>query len=381
MCGGIETAVMNYYRHIDRNKIQFDFLCTFGDIKQLSVEQFYENEATMLGARVFKLHSGMNPMLNPAYLHSFIRVIKKNSDIKIIHIHGSSPGNTALRAFLARIAGLTIRIVHSHNVHNLSLARTMPRPFLRFFATHWLACSLKAGRSLFGQHAFDKEVAKPLSEGSAAGIHSLAIKKNKAFLFPNAFNLELFRFNPEIRLRVRDELNLGNMFVLLHVARLHPQKNQGFLLEAFSLAVKTRPEMILLIAGDGKLRAELEKKASDLQITDKVRFLGVRKDVSDLLQAADIFVLPSLYEGLGIVAIEAQTAGLPCLLSDTITKEVKVTDLVEFVAIDRGAQIWAERLLDYHYFNRQDTLEDVHRAGYDIHAAAERLLEFYLTSL
>jgi len=361
MCGGIETAVMNYYRHIDRNKIQFDFLCTFGDIKQLSVEQFYENEATMLGARVFKLHSGMNPMLNPAYLHSFIRVIKKNSDIKIIHIHGSSPGNTALRAFLARLAGLTVRIVHSHNVHNLSLARTMPRPFLRFFATHWLACSLKAGRSLFGQHAFDE--------------------KNRAFLFPNAFNLELFRFNPEIRLRVRDELNLGNMFVLLHVARLHPQKNQGFLLEAFSLAVKTRPEMILLIAGDGKLRAELEKKASDLQIIDKVRFLGVRKDVSDLLQAADIFVLPSLYEGLGIVAIEAQTAGLPCLLSDTITKEVKVTDLVEFVAIDRGAQIWAERLLDYHYFNRQDTLEDAYRAGYDIHAAAERLLEFYLTSL
>ena len=139
--------------------------------------------------------------------------------------------------------------------------------------------------------------------------------------------------------------------------------------------------MVLLVVGDGELWDELEKKSTLLNLGDKVRFLGQRDDVPDLLQAADIFVLPSLHEGLPGVAIEAQAAGLPCLLANTITKSAKVTEYIEFLSIDKGVEIWAERMLAYRDFCRLDTYEDVRKTGYDIHDAAKWLEEFYQDAL
>ena len=348
--GGAETTVMNYYRYIDRTKVQFDFLITIDE------KNYYEDEAISLGARIFRRPMRTrNPIKNARKL---AKVLAENPEIRTVHIHNSS-SVVAIDCLIAMLRKLPIRVVHSHSaLSSKSLIHRAFQPLIRFATTHWVGCSVEAGRSMFGEKAWDCT--------------------NKAQIFMNARDLEFFRYNPDQRQQMRKRLQICNQLVVIHVGRLVAPKNQTFLLEAFSQAVKTKPDMILLIAGDGELHAQLVSKASELNLSGNIRFLGMRGDIPDLLQVADIFVLPSLYEGLPGVAIEAQAAGLPCLLSDTVSSESKITDLVGFLPINKGPEIWAERMLAYSDFNRRDTLEDVRKSGYDIRDEAKRLENFYL---
>jgi len=344
-CGGFSTVLINYYRNIDRSKIQFDFLMYNGK------KGYFEDEAIALGARIFRRPSRKENSIK--YLQTLNHVLDENPDTRIIHIHENKYYATDLLLGIAK--KIPVRIAHAHGlrINNQTLKKLMFKT-----ATHLFACSPEAGRYMFGNNIADND---------------------KFRLIKNAFDLDPFRYNVDIRTRLRSELGVMGKYVVLHVGRLAVVKNQGFLLKAFAEALKTQPNMVLLMAGDGDLREDLSSLATNLKINDKVQFLGMRDDVADLYQAADLHVLPSFSEGLGIVILEAQVSGLPCLVSDVVPHECKLTDSVEFLPIDKGFGIWAERMLAYQVFDRRDSLENVKMAGYDIKDATKILENFYLS--
>jgi glycosyltransferase involved in cell wall biosynthesis len=353
--GGVETTVMNYCRAIDHTKVQFDF---FVPIEYKNEETpFYENEAIALGARIFRHPTSMRHPLKSTF--ALFRVLKKHPEIKIIHVYGRHSLFPALSLLAARLAGIRVRVVDSCGTFSeYPVLNKLFRPMLRALATHLTASSTAAGVHLFGKKASEK-----------------------CTISARARDLKLFKYNKERRAEVRNELNIDGNYAIIHIARMDCNKNHSLTLEAFSEALVSNRDMVLMLVGDGELLPEQENKADKLGIKDKVLFLGKRNDVPDLLQAADLLVLPSLTEGLPGVVVEAQAAGLPCLLSDTITTEVKLTDLVEFLPIDKGAQIWAERIPVYRGYSRRDTTEDLRNAGYDIKEAAKRLEGFYYSEI
>ena len=347
-CGGSETTVMNYFRHIDRTKVQFDFLITVDD------KNYYEDEAVSLGARIFRRPMRTKrPVVNALKL---INTLRKNPEIKIVHIHNSTP-IVAIDVFLAMLMGVPVRIVHSHsNNPNKIFMHKFFQFVLRLTATHGAGCSIDAGISLFGRKGWDIVDTRVIN---------------------NARDLKSFRYNESRRQYIRDELGLNNKIVLINVARLHDVKNHVFLLNSFSYAYKKKSNLVLLIVGDGNLRAELEEKAASLSLGSAIRFLGMRNDVADLLQAADLFLLPSLHEGLPGVAIEAQAAGLRCFVSDTVPAGVRVTDLVEFLPIHGSPKIWGNKILNNDVIARRDMMDAVSASGYNISDAAKELEKLY----
>ena len=357
--GGAETTVMNYYRNIDRTKVQFDFLYITDEPED--VIHYYQNEAISLGARIFYTPFSNKKLFKKVL--SLYKIFKENPEIKKIHIHRDNSPGAAKLALLSMIFGIKVRIAHSPTaMPQTTLSHKIFQPMLRFAATHWFAYSTEAGESLFGKNKW---------------------KGKKAIFFYNARDLMQFRFSEERRQQIRKTLSIKSIqTVLLNIGRLEPIKNQGFLLDAFAIAIQRKPELLLLFAGvDQGEKAKLIRKAEMLEIEHAVRFLGERDDIPELFQAADLFLLPSLHEGLPGVVIEAQAAGLPCLLSDTITKECKITELVEFLPINNGASIWADRIIEFKPSTRYDTIDEVKKAGFEIKDAAKKLEEFYLTTV
>ena len=224
---------------------------------------------------------------------------------------------------MAHKAGLKT-IIHSHSTSNgkgLSsvVKRIMQYP-LRNQADYFFACSTEAGLWLFGHKVVNSE---------------------KFHILQNAIDVDKYCFNQLIRDRYRKELKLDEKKTFIHVGRFHPAKNHSFLLKLFAEIHKKDPKTILLLAGDGELRSAIEKQITNLDIQDSVFLLGNRNDVPNLLQASDCFLFPSIWEGLGIVVIEAQAAGLVTICSDSIPQEVKITNLVKFVSLQKSAEEWA----------------------------------------
>jgi len=359
--GGVETTVMNYYRNIDHSKIQFDFLIPNDEKK---TDHPYETEAISLGARIFRFQKGKinkRPVKYIEYIMHMLKckkILQNNPDIKIVHIHDDFAERVAVDLLTAKLAGIPVRIVYSASTSTKRrLLHMMFRPFVRAAATHHMAGSIEAGTHMFGKK-----------------------EKDKIIIIPRARDLEAFRYNPERRHIVRNNLNLEENYVIVCVANIRPEKNHTFLLDSFALALREDNNMILLLVGEGE-REKLEVKVQDLEICDKVHFLGQRNDVPDILQAADLFVLPSLYEGQPGTAVEAQAAGLPCLLSDRISPGAKITDLALFLPIDKGSEVWAKKIKAYKNFDRRDTFDKMRAAGYDIRDASKWLEDFYLNAI
>jgi glycosyltransferase involved in cell wall biosynthesis len=354
--GGVETTVMNYYRHIDHTKVQFDFFLQCR--KRKKNPKYYEKEAVLLGANVYR--RPLNKYLFPMGAFGFVRLLKQNPEIKIVHVHHQVSVYPTIVLLLSQLAGVQVRIAYSSNDERAKkrILHRLFRPLLCKTATHLAACSEDAASSMFGEKAGDEVI-----------------------IIPRARDLSVYRYDLEKRNSMRKSLELGDNFVVVNVGRTVKQKNQNFLLEAFSRALEQNPNMILIIVGDGKLLMELKERAAALGLGGKVRLLGRRDDVPDLLQAADLFAFPSLHEGLGAAVIEAQAAGLPCLIADTVPKEAKVTDLAEFLPIGKGVDIWTERILSYLSFERKDTMDDVRQAGYDIHDSVKWLEELYINAV
>lgn len=349
--GGVESVVMNYYRNIDRNKVQFDFLCS-----ESSTDIPYE-EIEKLGGRVFIVPNYTKVV---KYQKNYKKIFKENN-YKIVHSHISTMSIFPLRA--AKKAGVPIRIAHSHSTTNKkekkkNLLKQVLRPFSRVYATDYMCCSELAGRWLFGDKEYDK---------------------GNVYLLNNAIDLDKFKFDEKVRKTKRKELGIGDdTFVIGHIGRFVEQKNHRFLIDIFNEIHKKNSNSLLLLVGQGPLKKEIENKVKELKLNDSVRFLGQRNDVNELYQAFDVFLLPSLYEGLPVVGVEAQATGLLCELSNDMTKETKVLDTTRFISLNTSAEEWATIILDdYSRFKRHDTTYEITKKNFNIKNETSKLENEY----
>ena len=343
--GGIESMLMNYYRHLDRTRFQFDFLVN------KKKPGFFDDEIR-----------GVAPQSYPAYLRSMQQLLAQHPEIKVLHAHNEAMQLFALEG--AKKAGLPVRIAHAHNTRLPKDAKLPIKWFCKQFipgaATDYWACGRAAGIYYFGQSAWD-----------ARGV-----------TLRNAIDLDRFGYRPEVRAKLRAEYGLNDKLVVGCVARLMAQKNHTRLLDIFAALKKVRPDSCLLLVGEGELRAELEAKAARLGIAQDVKFLGVQSDTSVWYQAMDVFVMPSLFEGLPVVGMEAQASGLPCVFSTGVTEEVLLRPDSCRISLEQPDEAWAAVLkdADRNLPDRAQAAAQVRAAGYDIRQETLRLQQLY-TSL
>lgn len=343
--GGVESVVMNYYRHIDRSKVQFDFLV---DEDSTCVP---EEEITSLGGRVFRVPPYQHPI---RYRHELIRLMREQQ-WPIVHSNINTLNVFPLSA--AKKAGVPVRIAHSHSTMGKgefakNAMKLALRPFANVYPTVRFACGHYAGEWLFGKN------------------HDFTV-------IPNAIELDKFRFDPTVRQETRKELGIADdTFLIGHVGRFMPQKNQTFLVDLLADLLPSRSNTMLVFVGEGPDKAEVQQHAEELSVAEHVMFLGQRSDVNRLYQAFDVFCLPSLYEGLCLVGVEAQRAGLPCLFSDAITREVDVTGTSRFMPIDSYEE-WSSSISALEPGTRIDS-SDKAFSDYDISENARKLTSMYL---
>lgn len=344
--GGLESMLINYYRHIDREKVQFDFLT------HRQERAAYDDEIEALGGRIYRL-----PRLVPwskSYLSELNRFFDEHPEYKIIHVHQDCLSSVILKA--AAKHDVPVRIAHSHSANQdknikypikLWYKRKIPR-----HATHLFACGKEAGDWMFSGAPYQ--------------------------IVNNAIDAAAYTYDADKRGELRRQLVLADELVIGHVGNFTQPKNHPFLLEIFTALLKKEPNAVLLLVGSGEGMFKMQEKVQELGIAEHVRFLGVRSDVADLMQAMDVFVFPSLYEGLGIALIEAQAAGLPCVVSDTIPHEAYLTDLVDSESLSAPAEKWAEKILAKRAIPRTDRRAEIAAHGFDITTEAVKLQEFYL---
>ena len=346
--GGTQALLMNIYRKIDRTKVQFDFLVEYPD------KQFYDDEIRELGGRVY--YSTVRKDFNiPKFIKELKRILKQEFPYKIVHMHTYSIGYFCLKA--AKQCGVPIRIAHSHNNETVHDIKYLPKLALQkiytIHATDLFACSEEAGKYLFRDKSFH--------------------------VLKNAIDSVKFVADEKTRDEIRRELNLQGKFVVGHVGRLHPQKNHDFLIDVFKEIKKRRADAELILVGTGPLEEKIKNKVAEIELSESVHFLGNRKDMNRIFQAMDVFVFPSLFEGLGIVAIEAQAAGIPLVCSEGLPPETDITPLYTKIQLSAGAKKWSEEALrisrnSYAHTNTQKYVID---AGFDMSATAKKMEEYY----
>jgi glycosyltransferase involved in cell wall biosynthesis len=344
--GGISSFMMNYYRHFDHSKLQIDFVVH-------GQKNYYADEIKSSGGKIYVLpQKSKHPFVyNRELKHIFI-----NGNYDIVHTHMDAMGAWVLKT--AKQCGIPVRIAHSHNTQHLTnnplhiVLLESARKQINKYATHCMACSESAGKWLFGKHDFQ--------------------------VVRNAIDINKFLFNKTARNEVRKEWNVENNFLIGNIARFDTQKNHLFLLDVFAGVHKHFLNTKLMLVGDGILRNSIELRIKKLQIQDAVILTGVRDDVERFYNAFDLFILPSLFEGLGIVSIESQINGCITLLSDQIPLEAKIAENVEFLSLDRNS--WTKRLEQIISENPPRTAAgfDYKNSGYNIETEAKKLQEFYL---
>ena len=350
---GIETMLMNYYREMDRSQIQFDFLAN----KPVPGE--YDEEIRGMGGRVF-ISPGLNPLHFPRYRRFMADLLRDNPDIRIVHAHNEAMGYYALQS--AKDAGLPVRIAHAHNTQIIRdykyPLKLVCKQLLPGAATDYWSCGRDAGIYYYGQKRW----------------------KASGFILRNAINVPGFGFQLDVRQRLRQEHSLQNCFVIGHVGRFNLQKNHTRLLDIFAKTLEIMPEARLALIGTGELEQSVREKARAIGVQDKTLFLGQMGNVSQWYQAMDCFVLPSLFEGLPVVGIEAQAAGLPCIFSDRVTDEVLLSPEARRVSLRADDADWAGEIAAAMRLQTDRTkgMDTVRQAGYDIHTEAQKLQARYL---
>ncbi|MBQ3662851.1 MAG: glycosyltransferase family 1 protein [Clostridia bacterium] len=350
---GIETMLMNYYREIDRSLIQFDFLAN----KPVPGE--YDGEIRDMGGRVF-VSPGLNPLHFPRYKRFVAQILQDDPEIKIVHAHNEAMGYYALKS--AGDAGIRVRIAHAHNTKIIRdykyPLKMICKQLLPGAATDYWSCGRDAGIYYYGEKRWNES----------------------GFILHNAIDVQRFAFRQEERDRLRKQYGLENSFLIGHVGRFNIQKNHTRLMDIFTEVLKAVPEARLALIGTGELEESVKGKARSLGVLDKTLFLGQMADVSGWYTAMDCFVLPSLFEGLPVVGIEAQAAGLPCFFSDRVTDEALLSPGAKRVSLESDDGEWAKEILTAFNSDAERTqgTEFVRRAGYDIHTEARKLQEKYL---
>lgn len=344
---GLETMLMNYYRNIDRTKIQFDFLThrpEKGD---------YDDEIISMGGKVYYA-----PRLYPQNYLQYFKWMKKffneHPEYKIVHSHIDTMSAFPLLA--AKLNNIPIRIAHSHT-SKLDRDLKFPIKYLAklivpYVANHYFSCGEVAGKFLYGNKKFE--------------------------IIRNAIDVEKYKFNNKVREKKRKELNLNNEFVIGHVGRYCYIKNQSFIIDIFNEILKERPNSKLLLIGSGPDEELLRQKVNKLNLNNNVIFLINRSDVDELYQVMDAFVMPSLFEGVPLVAVEAQANGLKCFLSDKISEEVFLTKNIEKISLDQKNEEWKEKILNSEYERQEEIPEELFQKGYDIKRSMQELIKKYI---
>ncbi len=352
--GGVETITLNYYKNINHNKIAMDFLF-YGE----SHEKF-DNELKLQGDKTFNVTDYKKSMIKSI---KEIKNIVKQGNYDIVHAQLNALNFFPLLG--AKLGGAKIRIASNHSTANLkhefkkSIVKYILRPTCRILATNYAACSEYAGKWAFGKRN---------------------LKLGKIKIIHNAINLDDFIFNEKIRKQKRLELGIEDKFVVGHVGRFVEQKNHKFIIDIFCEVKKINPNSVLILIGDGELECEIKKYVNEKNIEDSVKFLGIRFDVNELMQAMDVFLFPSIYEGLGNVITESQAVALHSVSSDKIPEEVKMTEYADFLSLKDSEEIWAKKILEFSDgYTRRNTHVDLIKNGYEIKSAARDLEEYYFS--
>ncbi|MEI4283303.1 glycosyltransferase family 1 protein [Tetragenococcus halophilus] len=350
--GGVDVITMNYYRNIDRNKVQLDFV--FDGFRETNIEK--EIEST--GGTVYKVEPYMNNIFKN--MKQIYKIVKDNN-YQIVHSHMNSLSVFPLMA--AKLAGAQIRIASNHSTATLkefkrSIFKYLLKPFATVFPTHLAACSRHAAIWLFGKRRTN------------AG---------KVKLIKNAIDLDNYKYSANVDKEVRKELGVSeDTFIVGHVGRFVTQKNHHFIIEVFESILEKQPNSVLLLIGDGQLKQEIQALVTKKKLNSKVKFLGIRKDINKLMQAMDVFLFPSLYEGLGNVVTEAQAASTVSIISDKVPNEVKITEYVIEMSLKQNADAWAEKAVIFSSnYERRDTSSDLKEQGYEIKSAAKEVVSYY----
>lgn len=352
--GGAETMIMNLYRKIDRTKIQFDFI-------ENSLERAaYDDEIESLGGKIFRCphFKGKNYFQYKKWWKEFFNQHKTEYGI----IHGHIGSTAAIYLKEAKRNGL-FTIAHSHSSgFSLSLGSILYRLLsynTRNIADYFFACSDSAGRDRFGKNIVNKSNYRVLN---------------------NAIDTDLFKYDVKTRNEVRKEFSLENSYVIGHIGRFEPVKNHRFIIKVFKQIRKIdKRDFKLLLVGEGILKSDIEDYANELGVADDVVFTGMRTDVNRLIQAMDIFIFPSLYEGLPVTLVEVQSSGLPCVISDKVPSESIMTkDLVTVKRLDESSEEWAEHIIKRTGEERVSRTDDIIAKGYDISKTSKELMDFYM---
>ena len=347
--GGIENMVMNLYRAIDKTQIQFDFVI------HNHGEDAFCDEVRALGGNIY-LFPKFSLFKIGSYKKFWKNFLKSHPEYKIIHSHVRSYAIVFIR--IAKKLGLKT-IVHSHSTSNGSGIGSLVKMFMQFplrrESDYLFACSEISGRWLFGNKAIEKPNYK---------------------MIKNAVDTSRYVISNDVRQSYRKSFNADGKVVYGHVGRLSEPKNHLFLLEIFKEIKERDPNSLLLIVGMGEYQSQIEAKIRQFNLENSVIMTGARSDVPELLSAMDVFLLPSLWEGLPVVVIEAQAAGLPCLVSDTVTSEVAVSEAVEYLPIDKGTTLWAEKAISS-AGKRYSVIDKIKLAGFDTSTTCEELTSFY----
>ncbi len=348
--GGIETFLMTLYRSIDRQLIQFDFLV------HREEEGFFDNEIKQLGGILIRIRP-LNPKSYSEYKRDFNRIIRNNK-YTIIHAHLNA--NSSIVLNLAKRMGLRTRIAHSHIDKTTGgikgVLKSISKIFINNFATHRFACSAQAGNWLFGSR-----------------VHFQVLT--------NAIDSSKFVFDPKKRVEIRGILGVENENIVIgNIARFNIQKNHTFILKIFTAFHKKNPSSKLLLLGEGELKEDIENTVKRLNLTDAVIFTGALGNANEYLNAMDLFIFPSLFEGLGIVAVEAQTNGLPVVLNEKLPNELDMTNLIVRLSLDDPLERWVSTMENALIKNieRRSRQFDIQQKGYDVISNAKFLEDFYV---
>lgn len=354
--GGIETYLIEQFRHLDKSTIDYDFVNITGEYSIC-----YEDEILASGSKIFKVVSRhKNPLL---HYWQWFNILSQNKGVYDVIVLNTNSLEYVFPLVLGKIFGIPVRVIHSHNSgfeNKQGLARRllvgMNKKLLAWSANLRFACSQFAGQWMF--------------------------KDNPYHVIYNAIDIHKYDADLKVREETRNALGLHTELTLLHVGRFSYQKNHSFLLDIFKEVHAIQPDSVLLLVGDtteeSEFLTEVKRKIKEYGLANAVRLLGRRDDVNKIMQAADVFVMPSFFEGLTVVGIEAQASDLPLLLSDTVTKELELLPSTQFISLEAGPTAWAEAIVNSKQHNRQSRYEELKAAGYDIENETERVEKLLL---
>lgn len=353
--GGKKNLIMEYYRHIDKTKVQFDLICD-SDSNSIPYDEFKK-----LGGRIFVIESYSN-------IFKHLKELRKlfiENEYEIIHAFDNTLNIFPMA--LGYFSGAKVRINESlsmsHKGEFKTYIKLLLRPFSKSFSNYYMACGEDCGRWQFGDKLFDQ---------------------GKVNVFKTVINANSNAYNPELRSETREKYGWQNNIIYGFIGRFEMQKNPLFLIDIFNEISKKQKNAKLVIIGAGSMENQMKKRIGDYGINDRVVNLGRREDIKQFYNAFDAFLLPSLYEGLPVVGLESQSAGLPIFFSSEITKEASACKLGEFISLKESAAVWAEKIINKTQENmpkRRSYAEELINAGYDSQSEANRLQEFYFKAL